>query len=89
MGYPGADCTHGPVLGLIVAYVTSTQSATFAVILSIAPLHARPRPHQWVGAASAIMGVEPALTVPLRNVLDHPRGVAENDGGTMRGVGYR
>ena len=44
----------GPVT---VASVTTTQFATFAVILGFAFLHERPRRHQWAGLALTIAGV--------------------------------
>jgi drug/metabolite transporter (DMT)-like permease len=42
---------------LTVASVTTTQFATFAVILGFVALHERPRRHQWVGVAATIVGV--------------------------------
>jgi drug/metabolite transporter (DMT)-like permease len=42
---------------LTVASVTTTQFGTFAVILGVAFLHERPRPHQWVGVVCTLSGV--------------------------------
>jgi drug/metabolite transporter (DMT)-like permease len=42
---------------LTVAAVTATQFGTFAVILGVALLHERPRPHQWVGIGCTLVGV--------------------------------
>jgi drug/metabolite transporter (DMT)-like permease len=44
----------GPVT---VASVTTTQFATFAVILGYAVLHERPRRHQWAGLVLTLAGV--------------------------------
>jgi hypothetical protein len=50
-----------PVFDLLVAWVTPRWAV--AVILGI-ELHERPRPHQWRGAASAILSVD-SLSTPL------------------------
>jgi drug/metabolite transporter (DMT)-like permease len=50
----------GPVT---VASVTTTQFATFAVILGFVVLHERPRRHQWVGVAATIAGVSLLATI--------------------------
>jgi drug/metabolite transporter (DMT)-like permease len=42
---------------LTVASVTTTQFATFAVILGFVVLHERPRRHQWAGLALTLVGV--------------------------------
>lgn len=42
---------------LTVASVTTTQFATFAVILGYAVLHERPHRHQWLGLALTLTGV--------------------------------
>lgn len=42
---------------LTVASVTTTQFATFAVVLGFVLLHERPRRHQWAGLALTLVGV--------------------------------